>query len=82
MMFLTLVLIPNSCGLLFLNFLFRICVYKSFSRGSKMERVFSGIPAAKSRKETSKRVYLYLKTDIWYSIIQHKDSCHGHFCLQ
>ncbi|XP_044182510.1 uncharacterized protein LOC114952477 isoform X2 [Acropora millepora] len=46
----------------------KIRVYKSFSRGSKMERVFSGIPDAKSIKETfkkpsSKRVYLYLKTD-------------------
>lgn len=53
---------------IFLLFDFRIRVYKSFSRGSKMERVFSGIPDAKSIKETfnkpsSKRVYLYLKTD-------------------
>ena len=53
---------------IFLHFVFRIRVYKSFSRGSKMERVFSGIPDAKSIKETfnkpsSKRVYLYLKTD-------------------
>ena len=37
---------------IFLLFDFRIRVYKSFSRGSKMERVFSGIPDAKSIKET------------------------------
>lgn len=53
---------------IFLLFDFRIRVYKSFSRGSKMKRVFSGIPDAKSIKETfnkpsSKWVYLYLKTD-------------------
>lgn len=50
---------------IFLLFDFRIRVYKSFSRGSKMERVFSGIPDAKSIKETfnkpssPKRVYLW-----------------------
>ncbi|XP_074608181.1 uncharacterized protein LOC141860882 isoform X4 [Acropora palmata] len=46
----------------------RIRVYKSYSKGSRMERVFSGIPDAKSIKETfnkpsSRRVYLYLKPD-------------------
>lgn len=46
----------------------RIRIYKSYSRGSRMERVFSGIPDAKSIKETfnkpsSRRVYLYLKPD-------------------
>ncbi|XP_015753106.1 PREDICTED: uncharacterized protein LOC107332861 [Acropora digitifera] len=46
----------------------RIRVYKSYSRESRMERVFSGIPDAKSIKDTfnkpsSLRVYLYLKPD-------------------
>ena len=35
---------------IFLHFAFRIRVYKSFSKGSKMERVCSGIPDAKSIK--------------------------------
>ena len=46
----------------------RIRVFKSYCRGSRMERVFSGIPDAKSIKDTfnkpsSWRVYLYLKPD-------------------
>ena len=46
----------------------RIRVFKSYSRGSGMERVVSGIPDAKSIKDTfnnpsSLRAYLYLKPD-------------------